>query len=76
MKESKTITIYPCFGTEELGILQNHLYNYNLTGSFVTKGKARKLCPERTNLLTSGEYVLCPICQSYKNGKLEINLLK
>jgi len=77
MKKSKITTIYPCFGTEELGIPQNHIYRLNSKkGQFVTKEKARELCPERINLLTSGEYVLCPICQTYKDGKLEINLLK
>ena len=73
--ENKTI-IYPCAGTEELGLPQGHLYGYNSKdGPFVTKAKARESCPIRINLLTSGEYVLCPICRMYNDGKLEIDLL-
>lgn len=73
----KLITIYPCSGTKELGLPQNHLYGYDSKeGPFVTKGKARELCPRRINLLTSGEFILCPICEMYRDGKLEINLLK
>lgn len=75
--EDSTKTIYPCSGTEELGLPQGHLYGYeSKTGPFVIKATARKLCPNRRNLLTSGEFILCPICRMYKEGKLEINLLK
>jgi hypothetical protein len=77
MEDSKKTIIYPCKGTEKLGLLPGHLYGYNSkTGPFVTKLEARELCPERRYLLTSGEFTLCPICRMYKEGKLEINLLK
>lgn len=77
MKESENRTIYPCPGIEEIGASQEHAYRWeSKEGPLITKGKASELCPRRINLLTSGEYVLCPICQLYQDGKLEIDLLK
>lgn len=76
MKESEITMIYPCPGNNKIGTEQGHLHAYkSKTGPWVTKETARELCPRRINLLTSGEYVLCPICKSYQDGKLEIDLL-
>lgn len=65
MERSEITMIYPCSGIEEIGTGQGHLNSYNSKkGPWVTKEKAREICPRRINLLTSGEFALCPICEA------------
>ncbi|MCW8966537.1 MAG: hypothetical protein OQK82_07615 [Candidatus Pacearchaeota archaeon] len=77
MTKSENRIIYPCQGIAEIGTSQDHAFRWgSKEGPLITKEKASELCPRRINLFKSGEYVLCPLCQLYKDGKLELDLLK
>ncbi|HJW96776.1 MAG TPA: hypothetical protein VJ485_01275 [archaeon] len=70
------VVLYPCRGTPELDISVLHVYALGLEEprSYLSGKEAHKMFPGGFNI--SGKTVLCPVCEAYRSGKIEMNLRK